>query len=299
MAERRVWLEAALNGPWLQERQPLIPVRTQDIVREGVACARAGAAIIHVHARDPQTGLQRDDADLYAAIIDGIREQVDVIVYPTLPLVGAAGHGAGATVEGRFAAVEELGRRGLLEWTVVDPGSVNFLHKDDIVSGGNGFTYHNPGDHIRAGLECAARHGAHPSYACYEAGFVRTGARLHAAVPGGLMPIYRFMFSDGFTFGFPPKRYALDTYLRLLHDEARNAPWMVAGLAVDISPLIEVTTQLGGHVRVGLEDAPFGTTQTNVEWVESAARAITNAGATLTSAAEIRHALGPTAHLKS
>lgn len=291
MAEHRVWLEAALNGPWSKARQPLIPVRTEDIVREGIACARAGAAIIHVHARDPETGSQRDDPDLYTAIIEGIRGQVDVIVYPTLPLVGAAGHEAGETVEGRFSAVEELGRRGLLEWTVVDPGSVNLLHQDDIMSGGDGFIYRNPGDHIRAGLELCARHGVTPSYACYEPGFVRAGARLQAAVPGTPVPLYRFMFSDGFTFGFPPARYALETYRRLLQDEAPDAPWMIAGLAVDIAPLIGITIELGGHVRVGLEDAPFGTATGNVERVEAAAQAITNAGGTLATAKEIRTTL--------
>lgn len=48
----RTWLEVAVNGPWGRERQPGIPVRIRDIVAEGVACAREGAAIVHVHAYD-------------------------------------------------------------------------------------------------------------------------------------------------------------------------------------------------------------------------------------------------------
>jgi 3-keto-5-aminohexanoate cleavage enzyme len=48
----RTWLEVALNGPWGQGRQPGIPVRVADIVAEGIACAREGAAIVHVHAYD-------------------------------------------------------------------------------------------------------------------------------------------------------------------------------------------------------------------------------------------------------
>ena len=56
-----VWIEAALNGPWERERQPAIPTAVKAIVDEGVACAQAGAAIVHVHAYDAMTGRQNDD----------------------------------------------------------------------------------------------------------------------------------------------------------------------------------------------------------------------------------------------
>ena len=55
---RKVWIEAALNGPWSRRFQPGIPDTVETIVAEGVACARAGATIIHAHAYDgggPQT----------------------------------------------------------------------------------------------------------------------------------------------------------------------------------------------------------------------------------------------------
>jgi len=48
----KTWLEVALNGPWGKQMQPGIPVRVADIIEEGVACAREGAAIVHVHAYD-------------------------------------------------------------------------------------------------------------------------------------------------------------------------------------------------------------------------------------------------------
>ncbi len=77
-----VWLEAALNGPWGRELQPKIPISVREIVAEGIACAKEGAAIIHVHAYDKATGRQRDDAELYRRIIEGIREKEDVVVCP-------------------------------------------------------------------------------------------------------------------------------------------------------------------------------------------------------------------------
>ena len=54
-------LEVALNGPWGKIRQPLMPISVQEIVQHGIVCAKEGAAIIHVHAYDENTGLQNDD----------------------------------------------------------------------------------------------------------------------------------------------------------------------------------------------------------------------------------------------
>lgn len=271
----RTWLEVALNGPWGRGRQPGIPVSVMEIIAQGIACAREGAAIVHVHAYDESSGRQHDDADLYARIIEGIRAQADCIVYPTIPFGGKH------TAQSRYAAIEALGRRGLLECAVVDPGSVNL----------DGFVYLNPDDHIRHGLALAARYRFHPGYAIYEPGFLRLGAQLarEAAAP---QPIYRFMFSEGFAFGFPPARYALEAYLRLIEDTAPGAPWMIAGLAVDILPLAGEAAARGGHVRVGLEDAPFGSARANLDWVRAARREIEAAGRSLASAADVRAALG-------
>ena len=292
MAKRGpVWIEAALNGPWSRRLQPGLPVTVDEIVADGIACARAGAAIVHVHARDPETGEQRDDADLYAAILEGIRSEVDAIVYPTIPLAGAPGHEAGERIETRLAAVRQLAARGLLEWCVVDPGSVNFLHADDIAGNRDGFVYRNPADHIRAGLALCARAGAHPSYAIYEPGFIRIGAGLARAMPGLPQPIYRLMLSDDFRFGFPPRRYALDALLALLAEEAPDAPWMLSGLAVDVMPLAGEAVARGGHLRVGLEDAPFATASSNPALVEAARAAVEKAGARAATPAEVRHAL--------
>jgi uncharacterized protein (DUF849 family) len=251
-------------------------VRVADIVAEGIACAREGAAIVHVHAYDEASGRQHDSAELYARIIEGIRAAVDCIVYPTIPF--ARGEMAACQ---RFAAIEELGRRGLLEWAVVDPGSVNL----------DGMVYLNPDEHVRHGLALATRFGFHPGYAIYEPGFVRLGAALAREVPRVPQPVYRFMFSQGLRFGFPPAEYALDAYLRLLGDEAPRAPWMAAGLAVDILGIAQAVVERGGHLRVGLEDAPFGSECSNLDWVIAGRQAILRAGGEIASAAHVRAAL--------
>ena len=286
-----VWLEAAINGPWSRARQPMIPVTADEIVAEAVACADACASIIHFHAYDPDTGRQRDDYDIYAPIIERIRSARDVICYGTLPFAGDVDAPDPMTAAQRFAAVEKLVDAGLIEWSVVDPGSTNITDFSVIPKGGEGFVYANPDAHIRYGLMLAQKHAMTPSYAIYEPGFVRLGAALHAAYPGAPKPIYRLMFSDHLSFGFPPTDWALESYLRLLERDAPGAPWMVAGLGVEIEPLIDLSVQRGGHFRVGLEDAPHGTDTGNLARVQDGVRRIERQGGHPASAAEIRAAL--------
>jgi 3-keto-5-aminohexanoate cleavage enzyme len=286
-----VWIEAALNGPWTQARQKLIPISVDDVVADGIACANAGAAVIHLHAYDAQTGQQNDDPETYAAIIEGIRAAVDAIVYPSIPFARSADAFLPQAATERYAAVEQLARRGLLEWAVVDPGSTNLAAFADVSKGRDGSVYLNPGEHVRRGLDLAARYGFAPSYAIYEPGFLRLGAALARNVAKCPKPIYRFMFSDSFTFGFAPDAFALDAYVQLLAQCAPDHQWMIAGLGVDIRPLIPHAVARGGHVRVGLEDAPFGSEWTNVQWVEDAVSIVQSLGERPAKAAEIRQAL--------
>jgi uncharacterized protein (DUF849 family) len=292
MAGNKTWIEVSLNGPYSRDRQPLIPIAVEEIVAQGIACAQAGAAIVHVHAYDVLTARQKDDAELYAAIIEGIRAKVDAIVYPTLPFAGSVDSPRVLSAEARFAHIEVLCRRGLLEWSVVDPGSTHIARLTELPSGKEGFIYANPESHIRHGLALARQYRHHPGYAIYEPGFLRLGAALERAFAGVPQPIYRFMFSSGLSFGFAPEPYALEAYLTQLAREAPQAPWMIAGLDVDVLPLVPMVVARGGHVRVGLEDAPFGTTRTNIEWVEAAVRLVRSAGGEPATANEVRQALG-------
>lgn len=288
--QRWTWLEVALNGAWTRARQPRIPVSVEEIVQEGIACVEAGAAIVHAHAYDETTGRQTQDADVYARIIDGIRNRVDAIVYPTVAAPGLGQEAGRSGMQQRFAHIEELARRGLIEWAAVDPGSANFSLYDEVIEDKPGFVYVNSEQDVRYGLSLAMRYRLHPSYAIYEPGFVRLGAGLHwrASCPA---PVYRFMFSSGYTFSFPPEDYALTAYLKLLDQVAPGAFWMVAGLQVDVLPMIPRAVAEGGHVRVGLEDAPWGSEKSNVEWVREAVQRIENAGGVLASAQAVRAAV--------
>lgn len=254
-----VWLEVALNGAIGQAMQPNIPISVEDIVDQGVACAQAGAAIVHLHAYDA-AGNPTEDADIYTRIIEGIRARCDAIVYPTLALHG--------TLEERLAPLQTLAERGLLEWMVVDPGSVNITHALQAEAGIDGIVYSNPDAHINAGLELAAQHNLRPAYAIYEPGFARLGAALAARHPGVATPVYRLMFSDNLLFGSAPTLEALEFYAQHLDTVCPGAPRMVSGLDADIEQIVPRALELGFHVRCGLEDAPLGSSHSNMALLE-------------------------------
>lgn len=289
---QKTWLEVALNGGGGHAHQHLMPISPEQLIADGIACVKAGAAIVHFHAYDPETEKQSDKADLYARVIEGIREEVDAIVYGTLPMIGSKDAPTTEHVKERHAAVEGLIERGLLDWmSVVDPGSVNFAPYSEIARDRDGFVYLNPLSHLRYGLSLCERFGLHPSYAVYEPGFARLGSAMAERFPILPTPIYRLMFSEGYTFSFPPKEYGLDAYLALLEDVAPGAPWMISGLMVDIRPLIAPAVERGGHVRVGLEDAPRLSERGNLWWVEDAVKSIQAAGGNIASAEDVRTSL--------
>ena len=106
---RKVWIEAALNGGWGRAMQPGIPVTVEEIVAEGVACARAGATIIHIHAYDGG-GQQTYDWQVYARIVEGIRKQIDVPIYPSYPALTTTGSG-NSTVANATAFASPISKR--------------------------------------------------------------------------------------------------------------------------------------------------------------------------------------------
>jgi hypothetical protein len=100
--KRKNRIEVALYGPWGKTRQPTMPIAVDDIVQEGIDAAKAGAGIVHFLTHNAETGIQKDGWQIYARIIEGIRAEVDVITYPTVPLAGSTLAGDAETAEARY-----------------------------------------------------------------------------------------------------------------------------------------------------------------------------------------------------
>jgi uncharacterized protein (DUF849 family) len=272
MENNPVWLEVALNGGAGLAYQPNIPITPEAIIAEGVACAKAGAAIIHLHVYDDH-GKPFENADRYSQVIEGIRQQCDAIIYPTL--------GLNVALDERLEPIKILAQRGLLEWGVVDPGSVNISHTSQVAASDNGFLYANTDSDIRALLTLAARDAWRPAYAIYEPGFARLGKAMADSVDGLQSPIYRVMFSDGLLFGMKPSAAAVRFYAQHLAELKADSAWMVSGLDANIEAIMPLAIELGAHIRGGLEDAPFGCQQRTLELVEQATKTILNSGRSL------------------
>ena len=291
MNRGQVCVEVALNGAWTQRVQPRMPITPQQIISEALACAEAGASVVHFHAYDAASGEQTTELDVVAGILEGIRARADVIAYPTIRYLSNAQQIQADAGQLRNAHVPALAQRGLLEWLVIDPGSFNLVSTRDVQRRKPGAVDINMPDAIRHALAIATTHRLHPGLAIYEPGYLRLAAALIQAADDVPAPLYRLMFSDQFTFGFPPTPLALRAYLALLADLAPDVPWMMAGLGVDLRALIPLAVELGGHVRVGLEDWTLGSSETNLDLVTQAVRQISQAGGKTASAAEVRRGL--------
>src|SRR5262252_6613884 len=118
---RKVWIEAALNGGWGRRLQPKIPITVEELIDDGIACARAGAAIIHLHTYDARSGKPNMDVETFGRVSQGIRATIDAIVYPTIDSERSSNNELSVTGRQRYATTEKLAQRELLEWTAVDP----------------------------------------------------------------------------------------------------------------------------------------------------------------------------------
>ncbi|MCE8547897.1 3-keto-5-aminohexanoate cleavage protein [Ruegeria pomeroyi] len=286
---RKVWLEVSLNGAHSKAVQPNGPHDVSKIVEEGLACAEAGASILHFHAFEGDTDTQVYDAETYGRILEGFRKHSDAIGYGTVPMIGGFAGAPLMSPGERYRATEELLASGLMEWFVVDAGLVNFASYAGIAAGQTtAGMYLNPVDYISHAMDLAAQYNCHPTCGVWEPGFLRTAAAMAKAK--GLRPsvLYKFDFTETMPFGLPPEPYALNCYARLAAQFAPGAPWMVAGVGADVFPLIPEALALGGHVRVGLEDALPNSPATNLELVRRAAKLVEDAGLELQTPAGIR-----------
>src|SRR6266849_1623980 len=75
---QKTCIEVAVNGASTRRVQPRIPVSAKEIIDEGVACIKAGAAVIHAHTLETHSGKQNGNVDNCVAFMNGIREQVDI-----------------------------------------------------------------------------------------------------------------------------------------------------------------------------------------------------------------------------
>jgi uncharacterized protein (DUF849 family) len=242
---------AVTGGAPLTGKHPAIPVTPVQIASAAIDAGKAGAAIAHIHVRDPHTGQASADLVLYREVVDRIRDSgSDIIVNLTtgeggiLPLEGSPADRFEAPApslmrpEARVAHIEALRP----EICTLDMGTMNF---------GDALFFNTPRDiaGIAAGI---ARAGTLPELEVFDTGHLRLALSMmeRGAIPRRAM----FQFCLGVPWGAPATAEAMLIMRGMLPP---GAIWAAFGIGAAQFPMVMQSALLGGHVRVGLEDNFF------------------------------------------
>ncbi|PND18209.1 NADPH:quinone reductase [Ensifer sp. MMN_5] len=288
---------AVTGGGDTVSKHPRIPVSPKEIAEAAVAAAEAGAAIVHLHARDPQTGQQSRDPELFAEAVSLIRDsKTDVIIniscgmagdliLPDDPECEIAGRGTDllGPIE-RLQHLDRLCRDQKLkpEICTLDCGSMNF--------GDGNLVYLAPATYLRPMAKHIRSLGIKPELEVFELGHL---AFVRKMVAEGLLegtPLIQFCL--GIPGGAPAEPFVLDAFKQLAPG---GSIWSAFAIGRDELRFVALAVGQGGNVRVGLEDNLYlerGVYADNHTLVGRAASLIRGMGGSVMSPAETRHKLG-------
>jgi 3-oxoadipate:acetyl-CoA acetyltransferase len=252
---------------------PLVPLTPEEIAADAIACAKAGASVVHVHVRD-EDGVPVHRRDLYERAIAPIREQAPEVAI-CVTTSSRVDPDPAARVVG--LELEEDLRPELASLTL---GSFNFPNSISV----------NPPVTIVALLERMNELGVRPEFEVFEPGMVNT---LHVLAERGLVPdppvVNVLLGSMGSSPAF------VGDLARIVEKLPPEAEWAAAGIGVFQRSMTIAAAIMDGNVRTGLEDNPRGDgdgSWSNADAVALAAEAAQLAGRPLASPAEARRRFG-------
>ena len=260
MSWKLIITAAITGGVHIPSMSPYLPITPEQIIDEAVAANKAGAAVVHLHARDPQTGRPNSDPALMKQIVDGIRSKCNVVVGIT------TGGAIGMSVAERLKSVPVC----KAELASCNAGSVNFCFSgiaDKISNPKYDWeipfvknTYDLPFVNTFQGMEDYIRvmgeNGTKPEFEIYESGMINNIA--YFVQKGMLTGKVYLQFVLGILGGMP----ATIDNLNFLLQQAKNAfgdnfVWSCAAAGRQQYEIVTTAMFLGGGARVGLEDNLF------------------------------------------
>ena len=274
-----------------QDRSPHVPRSPAQIAASAIDAAKAGAAVVHCHVRDPESGAPGRQRELFREVVDRIRDaDTDVVVNLTagmggdlvigdveqpLPLNEAGTDMAGASE--RVAHVAEC----LPEICTLDCGTMNFAEADYIMANTPGM--------LRAMGRMMTDLGVRPEIEVFETGHLWFAKQL---VDEGIIedPVM-IQMCMGIPWGAPDD---LNTFMSMVNNTPAGWTFSAFSIGRNEMPFAAAAVLAGGNVRVGLEDNLWlkkGELATNAQLVEKAATIVTNMGCTLMTPAEVRDKL--------
>lgn len=299
MKSSKVILTAAVTGAvHVSSMSPYLPITPEEIIRQSVEACRAGAAAVHIHARNPETGEPSSDLEIMRRIVSGIKEQCDVIICIT------TGASQMMTVEERLSVVPALKP----ELASCNAGSMNFVLSGlvpQLSANGPawerrylGGTYDNVFSNTYLGLETyirtMAENGTIPEFEVYDAGMINNIAYFRQK---GILtcPIY-LQFVMGIQGGLPATVDNLVFLRSTAERQLGEFHWSVAAAGKHQFPMAAAALAMGGSVRVGLEDnlyiLPRRLAESNAQQVLAAVSIAKTLGREIATPGEARRMLG-------
>lgn len=301
MAARRnkVIISCAITGSiHTPSMSPFLPVTAEEIADSAVGAAEAGAAIVHLHARDPKTGLPDQSPALFEPILRSIKQRSNVVQNIT------TGGAATMTIQERLEPVAQFKP----EVASLNMGSINFglfpmlerfkefKHdwEEPYLEGSRDRIFKNTFADIETILTTCADNGTRFEIECYDIGHLYTLAHF---VQRGLVtrPFFvQSVFGILGGIGAHPEDVAhmKRTADRLFED---NYHWSVLGAGRNQMPVVLQSVLNGGHLRVGLEDSLWAgkgkLAETNAEQVKIARQLVENLGLEVATPDEAREML--------
>ncbi len=270
-------------------RSAHVPVTPEQIADSAIEAARAGAAIVHIHVRDPETGGGSRDPALYRAVVERIRaSDVDVVLNLTAGMGGDLVLGgadaplppdeAGTDMVGaaeRLAHVEEL----LPEICTLDCGTMNF-------AAGGEYVMVNTTGMLRAMAARVRELGVRPELEVFDTGHL---VFVHELIHEGLIDHPAMIqLCMGIPYGAPDDP---GTLLALVNRLPANAIFSAFSIGRMQLPFVALAALVGGNVRVGLEDNLYlsrGRLATNADLVERAVSILEAMNARVLGPEEVR-----------
>ncbi|MGH7859876.1 MAG: 3-keto-5-aminohexanoate cleavage protein, partial [Candidatus Binatia bacterium] len=238
-------IAVGLNENVTRNENPNVPITPEEIAADVAACVEAGATIVHLHARDAQTGApMMDDPEQYTRIYRAIRNRTDALVYPTYPP---------GPKERRYRHVVALAENPevRLEIAPIIAGSADLSPVDARGETPSGFALTQPYEDVLYQLELANRHDLWVSHDVFEPGGVRNVIALWRAGRYRRPVLLKFFLSEVFAFGFPPDERFLGVYAEMLPSDL-SCEWLVLPYGASFPTAMLLWTwaiRHGGHVR--------------------------------------------------
>jgi 3-keto-5-aminohexanoate cleavage enzyme len=224
-------ITAAITGSRIpRSKTPYIPITTEEIAQSAIECWKAGASIVHIHVRDPETQIGTQDIKLFREVVEPLREETDLV----LCLTTSGIPGLNLPTEERLQVLDLQP-----ELASLDAGT--------ILLGGQPFI--NTPEFLKAAALKMKEKGVKPELEIFDTGMITTSLRMRSQ--GLLEDPLHFQFVLGTPHGAPATPHAL----LHMHDMIpKDSTWSIIGIGRSHLPMSVMALAMGGHIRVGMED---------------------------------------------